>query len=48
MLEECLRILLADLTERLDESFVHARPGLANEVLDLRKRLLDRTLKSGE
>src|SRR5215218_3163522 len=46
MQEECLRILLADLvdrlTDRLDESFVDARPCLANEVLDLRKRLLDR------
>ena len=45
MLEECLRILLADLadrlTERHDESFVEARPGLANEVLDLGERLLD-------
>src|SRR3954465_9065865 len=49
MLEECLRILLPDLgdrlTERHDESFVHACPGLANEILlnfELRKRLLYR------
>jgi hypothetical protein len=41
MLEECLRILLADLADRHDESFVDARPGLTNGVLDLRKRLLD-------
>ena len=45
MLEEGLRVLLADLTDRLtdrrDEGFVHARPGLAYEVLDLRERLLD-------
>ena len=52
MLEECLRILLADLgdrlTERHDESFVDACPGLANEILLNFENASSIGLKSGE